>query len=166
MFLTTKYHKKGYFCSLISHRYSFFFIGVRRIIRQAHPLNAKRLKVLFVNIDPILSNVLTVRLRKYRFQTLIARTETEALHYARLREIDAIIISPNMTHYQFTTFIQILREDLYFKQPLLILSDATEAEMPQVIEAIEAGADDFILMPFSPYELILRLQLLLHRVYI
>ena len=46
--------------------------------------------------------------------------------------------------------------------PIILVSEP-EGDLNAVVEGIEAGADDFVTFPFKPSELVIRIELLLHR---
>ena len=68
------------------------------------------------------------------------------------------IMMPNMDGYDLISEVQYLDAD----QPFLFITAKTTE--PDKIYALSLGADDYIVKPFSPRELVLRVRNILHRI--
>lgn len=111
--------------------------------------------------DDILALV-THRLERAGFAMLQARDGEEALRLAREhRPVLAVldVMMPRLDGYEVTRAI---RGDEDFRDmPVLLLT--ARAQEADVARGFEAGADDYIRKPFSPQELISRVQAVLAR---
>ena len=92
---------------------------------------------------------------------LVRATQTakDALARAALRVPDAAIIEMALADSDGPEVVRRLRE--WGSMPLVILSDVTDED--RMVHAFQAGADDYIIKPFRPRELVARLQAHLQR---
>lgn len=96
------------------------------------------------------------------YQVIIASDGKEALQSYKTQVIDLVIsdiMMPNMDGYDFISEVQTLTPEQPF---LFITAKTTEADK---IYSLSIGADDYILKPFSPRELVLRVNNILRRIY-
>lgn len=94
------------------------------------------------------------------YDVLVARDGKEGLELFRKKSIDLIItdiMMPNMDGYDFISEIQYIAPD----QPFLFTTAKTSEQ--DKIYGLSLGADDFIAKPFSPRELVLRVNNILRR---
>jgi two-component system KDP operon response regulator KdpE len=83
----------------------------------------------------------------------------EALTRAALRAPDAAIIEMDLVDSSGTEVCRLLRQ--WSSMPLIILSHVSDED--QMVDAFRAGVDDYMTKPFSPRELIVRLEARLRR---
>lgn len=115
-------------------------------------------RVLLVDDDPAIREVLGVYLRQEGCQVLEATNGLEALQL--LPQADVVILDlmlPQLTGWQVA---QELRRD-YPDLPLLMLT--ARGEETERIQGLELGADDYVTKPFSPREVVARVRALLRR---
>jgi len=95
------------------------------------------------------------------YDVLVAHDGKEGLELFRKKSIDLIItdiMMPNMDGYDLISEVQYLDEE----QPFLFITAKTTE--PDKIYALSLGADDYIVKPFSPRELVLRVRNILRRI--
>ena len=74
-----------------------------------------------------------------------------------------IIVDLNMPNLNGKEFIKIIRSsNLYCDLPIVILSGTDESK--ERIECLNLGADDFMLKPFNPMEVLAKIKAILRRV--
>jgi|UniRef100_A0A7C3DGP4 two-component system alkaline phosphatase synthesis response regulator PhoP len=115
-------------------------------------------RVLLVDDDPAIREVLGVYLRQEGCEVLEATNGLEALQL--LSQADVVILDlmlPQLTGWQVA---QELRRD-YPDLPLLMLT--ARGEEAERIQGLELGADDYVTKPFSPREVVARVRALLRR---
>ncbi|GIW30541.1 MAG: DNA-binding response regulator [Meiothermus sp.] len=115
-------------------------------------------RVLLVDDDPAIREVLGVYLRQEGCEVLEATNGLEALRL--LPQADVVILDlmlPQLTGWQVA---QELRRD-YPDLPLLMLT--ARGEEAERIQGLELGADDYVTKPFSPREVVARVRALLRR---
>jgi two-component system KDP operon response regulator KdpE len=81
-------------------------------------------------------------------------TAEDALARAALRVPDAAIIEMSLADSNGTEVVRRLRE--WSSMPLIILSGVSDED--RIVEAFQAGADDYIIKPFRPRELVARVH--------
>jgi two-component system KDP operon response regulator KdpE len=118
-----------------------------------------RPRVLVVDDEPRILRALRAVLRDAGFDTVPAATAEEALDAAALRAPDAAIVDLLLPDGDGIEVARRLRE--WTKAPIIVLSAVGEER--RKIEALEAGADDYVTKPFSPPELVARLRAVLRR---
>lgn len=126
------------------------------------PLNsdAQPVKVLVVDDEPNIVELLQVSLKFQGFDVLTARDGAEALRRAREYEPDALILDVMMPRMDGFELLTRLRSE-GIDAPVLFLTakDAVEHR----IHGLTIGADDYVTKPFSLEEVITRLRVILRR---
>jgi len=114
-------------------------------------------KILVVEDDRTLLNVLRYNLTKEGYSVVTAIDGVEALEVARRDKPDFIILDimlPKMSGFEVC---RILRKEMTV--PILMLTAKTE-EIDKVV-GLEIGADDYMTKPFSMRELLARIRAML-----
>ena len=116
--------------------------------------------VLVCDDEPQILRALRVVLREAGFEVVLAENVAEALDRASVRPPDAAILDLVLPD---GTGIDICRELRRWSQmPILVLSASDDEDAK--VEALEAGADDYVTKPFAARELVARLKAALRRV--
>lgn len=123
----------------------------------SHGHRISRKKILAVDDELSILLVLESTFR-HDYDFVTRSTAEEALAYLQSGEIpDLIICDLVMPEMDGFDFIRILRSSGYFEDtPLIILSGKEESA--DRIRCFELGADDFLLKPFNPKELLARVK--------
>jgi two-component system, OmpR family, KDP operon response regulator KdpE len=119
-----------------------------------------RARVLVVDDEHQILRALKVILRKAGYDVIEAATMEEALDRAAVRPPDAAILDLMLPDGSGIELCRRLRE--WSTMPILVLSAVGEEDAK--VEALEAGADDYVTKPFGPRELVARLGAALRRV--
>ena len=78
-----------------------------------------------------------------------AENGAEALEIVREHpDLDVILLDWNMPVMDGLSFLKTLREKPLDKQPVVVMC-TTEADMSRIVEAMQAGADEYIMKPFT-----------------
>jgi two-component system, OmpR family, KDP operon response regulator KdpE len=117
-------------------------------------------KVLVCDDEPQIVRALKVILRDAGFEVLAAEGGEEALDVAAVRAPDAAIIDLVLPDINGVEVCRRLRE--WSALPIIVLSAIGDEDAK--VEALAAGADDYVTKPFGPRELVARLQAALRRV--
>ena len=124
--------------------------------------NAILPKLFIIEDDPSIQMVLSKFLSK-TFELNVFGSAMNALTYLQEGNIPDIIISD--LHIPGLSGIELLKQlkssGIFNSVPVVILSGEENSETR--ILCLEAGADDFIVKPFSPRELEVRLKMILKR---
>lgn len=119
-------------------------------------------KILLVDDEASITDINERYLKQEGYEVLVAHDGHEALSLFQKKAIDLIItdiMMPKMDGYDFMTEVQFLVPD----QPFLFIT-AKNTE-PDKIYSLSLGADDYIVKPFSPRELVLRVNNILRRIH-
>ena len=122
-------------------------------------MNAAR-RVLVCDDELQILRALKVVLRDAGFEVAAVATAKEALDAAAVRPPDAAIIDLMLPDGSGVEVCRQLRS--WSEMPIVVLSAIGDED--QKVEALEAGADDYVTKPFGPRELVARLGAALRRV--
>ena len=117
--------------------------------------------VLIVDDDPKLLKMLQRTLVYENLDVLTATNGLEALPLVSAQNPDLIIVDWMMPKMDGLTFVQKLRDEENHTMVLMLTArDAIENR----VEGLESGADDYLIKPFAPAELVARVHAMLRRV--
>src|SRR6516225_9049938 len=111
-------------------------------------------RVLVVDDEPQILRALRINLRVREYQVDVAATGTEALQMAARHPPDLVILDLGLPDLDGVEVIQGLRG--WTKAPIIVLSG--RADSMDKVEALDAGADDYITKPFGVEELLARMR--------
>ena len=118
--------------------------------------------ILIADDEDDVRDLVTRNLRRAGFEVAEAADGLAALKLARQRKPDAIILDVMMPGRDGLQVCEELRRDEGLKMvPVIMLTAKGMAE--DRIAGLEKGADDYVSKPFSPKELVLRIQAVLRR---
>jgi two-component system KDP operon response regulator KdpE len=121
---------------------------------------SSRRRVLVCDDEPQILRALRVVLREAGFDVVPAVTAQEALNLAAVQPPDAAILDLVLPDGSGIDVCRSLRD--WSRMPIVLLSAVGDEE--EKVRALEAGADDYVVKPFAPRELVARLQAVLRRV--
>ena len=118
--------------------------------------------ILLIEDEDDVSDLIRYHLKKAKVRILSARDGAEGVVMALAERPDAIVLDIMMPKLNGFEVAKKLKADTRTEPiPILFLSAKGEAESR--IKGLELGADDYLSKPFSPRELVLRIQALLRR---
>ncbi|GAA5334931.1 MULTISPECIES: response regulator transcription factor [Thermus] len=116
------------------------------------------MKVLLADDDPALLEVLGAYLRGAGFEVLEAKDGEKALElFPRADLIILDLMLPKLDGFRVLAEVRRERPEL----PILMLTARGEEE--ERVKGLELGADDYVVKPFSPKEVVARVKALLRR---
>jgi two-component system, OmpR family, response regulator len=116
-------------------------------------------KILIVDDDPHIRELARVFLREEGFDTYEASDGIEALATLETIKVDVVILDIMMPRMDGWELCRELRE--CYDLPVLMLT--AKGETSQKIKGFQLGADDYLVKPFEPLELVARVKALLKR---
>jgi DNA-binding response OmpR family regulator len=119
----------------------------------------KQFRVLVVDDEPRILKFLEVKLKASGYGVLTANSGAEALEQVEAQEPDLVVLDVLMPKKDGFETLKELRA--FSSVPVIILS-AKEADTDK-IRGLELGADDYLAKPFSPDELVARIEALRRR---
>ena len=117
-------------------------------------------KVLVVDDDAHIRDVVSFTIRRAGFEVLEATDGREALHIAESDAPDLILLDILMPELEGIDVCRAIRRNS--NVPILFLSSKDQV-VDRVI-GLEAGGDDYVTKPFSPRELLARVQAMFRRI--
>ncbi|WP_373864075.1 response regulator transcription factor [Nocardia mexicana] len=121
---------------------------------------APEARVLVVDDEPMIVELLSVSLRYQGFEVAVAANGAEGLDRARTFRPDALIIDVMMPGMDGFGLLRRLRAD-GIDAPVLFLTARDEVE--DKVTGLTLGADDYVTKPFSLEEVVARLRVILRR---
>ncbi|MGK5111700.1 MULTISPECIES: response regulator transcription factor [unclassified Geodermatophilus] len=117
-------------------------------------------RILLVEDDPTIGEVLTASLRSHAYEVAWARTGTEGLARAGTGDVDLVLLDLGLPDLDGVEVCRQLRRI----QPgcVLVMLTARSAEM-DVVVGLEAGADDYLVKPVRLAEFLARVRAHLRR---
>ena len=116
-------------------------------------------KILVVEDDPAISNLIRTTLDTQEYQYHTAQTGSSALMEAVSYNPDVIILDLGLPDMEGVEIIKKVRG--WSRMPIIVVSARTEDR--DKVDALDAGADDYLTKPFSIDECLARLRVALRR---
>ncbi|NEW07481.1 response regulator transcription factor [Paenibacillus sp. SYP-B3998] len=115
--------------------------------------------VMIVDDDPYIRELVRVFMLNEGFDVVEASDGVEALKMLETVQVDMVIMDVMMPNMDGWELCRELRE--HYDIPLLMLT--AKGETSQKVKGFELGTDDYLVKPFEPVELVLRVKALLKR---
>ncbi len=116
-------------------------------------------KILVVDDDPHIRELVSVFLEREGIQTYEAIDGMDALRKIEEVKMDMVILDIMMPNMDGWELCYELRK--YYDIPLLMLT--AKGEISQKVKGFQLGIDDYLVKPFDPLELVVRVKALLKR---
>jgi two-component system KDP operon response regulator KdpE len=117
-------------------------------------------RVLVVDDEPQILRALRINLRARRYEVTIAANGTQALDAAAAHPPDLVILDLGLPDMDGVDVIGGLRG--WTAVPIIVLSG--RADSTDKVEALDAGADDYVTKPFGMDELLARMRAAVRRI--
>jgi DNA-binding response OmpR family regulator len=121
-----------------------------------------RRTVLVVDDEPTITEVVCRYLDRAGYRTAIAADGAQALEAAAKRRPDLVVLDLMLPRIGGLEVMRQLREHDHDRIPIILLTAKSE-ESDRII-GLRLGADDYVVKPFSPAELVARIDAVLRRV--
>lgn len=112
---------------------------------------------MIVDDDRITVGLLQTLLELDGFEVVLAPSGATALESAAIDKPDAFLVDCHLADYDGTDFVRELRQNPEFAHAPVIMTSGLDREE----EAIAAGANEFLIKPFEPSELVALLNQML-----
>jgi len=119
-------------------------------------------RVLVVEDEPDISGLLAFHLEREGYQVLRSRNGAEALQLVRARRPDLVLLDLMLPGIDGLEVCRRLRQDPATAALPIVMLTAKGEEVDRVL-GLELGADDYIVKPFSPKEVVARVRAVLRR---
>ncbi|HEX7495077.1 MAG TPA: response regulator [Candidatus Limnocylindrales bacterium] len=120
-------------------------------------------KILVVDADPTVQRALSNALAQVGFEVIVSSDGQDALRLARSERPALVLVAANLAGLDGFTVVSRLRmeDGPSTHTPAILLLTENQAEGRS--KALRSGADDFLIKPFHPAELMARMRSLLSR---
>jgi DNA-binding response OmpR family regulator len=119
-------------------------------------------KVLVIDDDPVIVQLLRVNFEIEGFEVLSAADGAEGIRVAKDEQPDVILSDIMMPRMDGLQVVMRLKGDPVTRAlPVILLS--AKAQNAEVQQGLDAGADDYVTKPFDPLELVDRVNAVLAR---
>lgn len=119
-------------------------------------------RILIVDDDPDILDVLEITLSEENYEILKAMDGEETLRIIKSKPLDLVLLDyaiPKMNGHQVCKEV---KKDILLRHiPIIMITG--KGEINDKIGGIDAGADDYIVKPFEPKELLARIRMILRR---
>ncbi len=126
------------------------------------PPKPSRKTVLVADDEPDVLNLVAMNLQRAGFDILKAADGEQALRMARDEEPDLVILDLMMPALSGLEVAKLLKQSPSTARIPVLMLTAKSDEVDRIV-GFELGADDYVTKPFSPRELVLRVQSVLRR---
>ncbi|MDV6011571.1 MtrAB system response regulator MtrA [Haloechinothrix sp. LS1_15] len=116
-------------------------------------------RVLVVDDDPALAEMLTIVLRGEGFEPTVVADGTQALPTLRELKPDLVLLDLMLPGMNGIDVCKAIREES--NVPVVMLT--AKSDTVDVVLGLESGADDYIVKPFKPKELVARVRARMRR---
>ena len=119
-----------------------------------------KFQILVVEDDIPIRNLIATTLKTHDYKYLLAKNGEEAIMQASTCGPDVVFLDLGLPDMDGIEVIKRIRE--WSNMPIIVISARSEDE--DKIEALDAGADDYLTKPFSVEELLARLRVMQRRI--
>ncbi|MFP4034533.1 MAG: response regulator [Desulfovermiculus sp.] len=123
---------------------------------------AERSSVLIIEDDPDILNLLSFTIQNQGYRAVQSRQGEEGLKMARTQQPDIILLDLMLPGMDGVAVCKDLKSRIETANIPVIMLTAKGEENDRIL-GLETGADDYVVKPFSPRELMLRLEAVLRR---
>lgn len=117
------------------------------------------IRILIVDDDPHIRELLRFYLQKEGYGTLEAADGQEAMELLETEEVHLALVDVMMPYIDGYELTKEIRK--YYDLPVMMIT--AKGELPDKEKAYSSGTDDYIVKPFEPKEVLFRIKALLRR---
>lgn len=122
----------------------------------------KKTRILIVDDDPDIRDILKLTLAEEDYEIIEAENGEAALKAAQSKSPDLIIMDYKMPYLDGREACRRLKKDILLRHlPIIMLTG--KGDITDKVEGIDAGADDYMVKPFEPKELLARIRMIIRR---
>ena len=112
--------------------------------------------ILICEQEEVLLTAIEFRLQKNGFSVLRTNNTDQCVKHLEEDKPDMLICDLDMEGLNGIQLTEHLRKKMKSDMPIILLAELEDGEM--LVEAFEAGANEFVTKPFKPVELIIRIK--------
>ncbi len=120
------------------------------------------IKVLIVDDEPDIRDVLKITLEAEKYEVIEAENGEEAVKIITQKAPDLVLLDYKMPKMDGREVCRLIKKDILLRH-LPIIMVTGKGEITDKVDGIDAGADDYIVKPFEPEELLAHIRMILRR---
>ena len=122
----------------------------------------KRPRILIVDDEADIRDILKITLGEEDYEVFEAGDGNQALQMVKAKSPDLVILDYKMPYLDGREVCRRLKKDILLRHlPVIMLTG--KSDLMDKVEGIDAGADDYIVKPFEPQELLARIRMIIRR---
>ncbi len=139
-----------------------YYLYLRPINRNLHPMKKKDIKILLVDDEPDILEIVGYNLTSEGYQVFTAKNGAEGVAMAKKKEPHLIILDVMMPEMDGMEACEKIRKIKGLENTIITFLTARGEDYSQVA-GLDAGADDYINKPIRPKVLVSKVKALLRR---
>ncbi len=120
------------------------------------------IRILVADDDPDIRDVLKLTLSQDNYEVIEAKDGEEALRIINNKPLDLVLLDYKMPNVDGRQVCRSIKKDLLLRHLPIIMVTA-KGDIDDKVGGIDAGADDYVVKPFEPKELLARIRMILRR---
>lgn len=120
------------------------------------------IRILVVDDDPDIRDILKLTLAEENYEILEARDGEEALRIINAKPLNLVLLDYKIPKIDGRQVCRLIKKDLLLRH-LPIIMVTGKGDISDKVGGIDAGADDYVVKPFEPKELLARIRMILRR---
>lgn len=120
------------------------------------------IRILVVDDEPDIRDVLSITLTEENYEVIEASDGEEALRLIETKPLNLVLLDYKIPKINGVEVCRRIKNDLLLRH-LPIIMVTGKGELGDRVSGIDAGADDYIVKPFEPKELLARIRMILKR---
>lgn len=139
-----------------------YYLYLGPIIKENYPMKKKDIKILLVDDEPDILEIIGYNLTSEGYQVFTAKNGAEGVALAKKRQPHLIILDVMMPEMDGIEACEVIRNTSGLENTIVTFLTARGEDYSQVA-GFEAGADDYITKPIRPKVLVSKVKALLRR---
>ncbi len=119
-------------------------------------------RILIVDDDPDIRDILKITLSEENYDVIEAGDGEEALKIIESKPLDLVLVDYKMPKMDGRELCRRVKKDLLLSH-LPIIMVTGKGDINDKVNGIDAGADDYVVKPFEPKELLARIRMIIRR---
>jgi diguanylate cyclase (GGDEF)-like protein len=120
------------------------------------------IRVLVVDDEPDIRDVLRITLEAEKYEVIEAENGEEAIKIIAQKTPDLVLVDYKMPKMDGREVCRRIKKDILLRH-LPVIMVTGKGEITDKVDGIDAGADDYIVKPFEPEELLAHIKMILRR---
>jgi diguanylate cyclase (GGDEF)-like protein len=120
------------------------------------------IKILIVDDDPDIRDILKLTLSEENYEIAEAKDGEEAIRLVNSKPFNLVLLDYKIPKIDGRQVCRLIKKDLLLRH-LPVIMVTGKGDISDKVNGIDAGADDYVVKPFEPKELLARIRMILRR---